>query len=399
MRSPISHKNESCDVTSDDSENPIVVVGAFPDSVVAFRGELIRALADQVASVTVMADDCCDKTKAEIEGLGVSFRAYPVERNGMNPLADLRTLRTLKRIFRELNPTLILAYTIKPIIWGGIASRALPSCKFHALITGLGYAFHGKSWKRRLLNKMVSSLYKFSLSRAESVIFQNHEICQVFVKRGIVPKNKCHVVAGSGVNIEHYQYQPLPLGKPTFLLIARLLGDKGLREYAAAAKLVKKEFPDARFQLLGPADPSPDGISLQEVNSLHQEGVLEYLGEASDVRPYLEQCHVYVLPSYHEGMPRTVLEAMAIGRPILTTSIPGCKETVEQGKNGWLVQPRNVEELAAKLIWFLSNPEKWQDYGSHSRKIAEEKFDVVKVNQDMIRIIGIAPKTEILSFA
>ena len=171
------------------------------------------------------------------------------------------------------------------------------------------------------------------------------------------------------------------------MLIARLLGDKGIREYIKAANIVKQKYPDAIFQLVGPEDPSPDGISLQELAQLNNQKAVEYLGATNDVRPYIEGCSIFVLPSYHEGLPRTVLEAMATGRPVLTTDVPGCRETVVNGKNGWLVEKANVEQLAEKMIWFIENPNEWRRMAEDSRVMVEDKFDVHKVNKELISIM------------
>lgn len=354
-----------------------------------FRGDLIAEITGIGFDVVVATAQAKPEDQARIESLGVKCLSYPIQRNGMNAFRDMLTCVALRRLFREVSPDITLAYTIKPIIWGGIAARLTTKTKFFALVTGLGFAFQGDSFKRRLLNALVSQLYRVALSRADGVIFQNHDNKNIFIERGIVPAQKCSVVSGSGVNTTHYSQEPLPPANCTFLLIARLLGEKGIREYIAAARKVKSEFADARFLLVGPADPSPDGISLEEVEAWHREGIIEYLGATKDVRPYIEQCHVYCLPSYHEGMPRTVLEAMAMGRPILTTNVSGCKETVEQGINGWLVPHADVNALADRMNWFVSNQEKLQVMGAASRKIAEEKFDVRKVNEQMLRIMGI----------
>jgi glycosyltransferase involved in cell wall biosynthesis len=191
-------------------------------------------------------------------------------------------------------------------------------------------------------------------------------------------------VAGSGVDLSYFSEAEFPESAPTFLCIARLLGEKGLREYAQAAQIVKQRYPKAEFRLLGPADPSPDRISLDEVNTW---GTIEYLGDTNDVRPYLAVCHILVLPSYHEGMPRTVLEAMATGRPILTTNAPGCKKTVVQGENGFLVPFRDAEALAERMIWFIEHRDQWQRMGQVSRRMAEERFDVHKINAQLLRIM------------
>jgi glycosyltransferase involved in cell wall biosynthesis len=193
-------------------------------------------------------------------------------------------------------------------------------------------------------------------------------------------------VNGSGVDINYYGMKPLPT-TPIFLLIARLLGDKGISEYVAAANKVKQQYPEAVFQLVGPEDPSPDGISLKELAILNNKNSVHYLGPTDDVRPYIEGCAVFVLPSYHEGLPRTVLETMAMGRPVLTTNVPGCKETVVNGENGWLVEKGNFEQLAEKMIWFIENPQEWQGMAEASRAMVEDKFDVHKVNNELMKIM------------
>ncbi|ASC55894.1 glycosyl transferase family 1 [Vibrio vulnificus] len=217
---------------------------------------------------------------------------------------------------------------------------------------------------------------------------------QVFIDQGIVPKEKCFLVNGSGVDLSHYEKEPLS-NKPHFLLIARLLGDKGIREYAKAAAVVKQQYPEAEFHLVGPEDPSPDGIQISEVNQWHESGVINYHGATTDVRPFIKACNIFVLPSYHEGMPRTVLEAMAMGRPVLTTNVPGCKETVVNGENGWLVEKANVEQLAERMIWFIEHPEQWKIMGDKGHQMANEKFDVHKVNAEILKIMGLADEKAI----
>jgi glycosyltransferase involved in cell wall biosynthesis len=221
------------------------------------------------------------------------------------------------------------------------------------------------------------------------VIFQNPDNRQVFVERGIVELPRTLIVHGSGVNVEHFSPAPLSQGEPVFLLIARLLGDKGIREYVRAAALLKEKYPAVVLQLVGPDDPSPDGIPLDEVKKWHEAGVIQYLGSTKDVRPYLAQCHVYVLPSYHEGTPRSVLEAMAMGRPVVTTDAPGCRETVQPGENGYLVPTRDAEALARAMERFILEPGLIGEMGSRSRRIAEQKYDVHKVNAVILQGMGL----------
>jgi len=376
-------------IDTQQSKQRLVLTGSYPDSVTDFRGDLIRAFVDAKSNVTVLAAKATPEVVQKIQALDVKFRPYWIKRNSIEIRSDWRTFRELRHAYVEIDPDIILAYTIKPIIWGGIAARRSNKAKFYALVTGLGYAFQGASLKRRLLNSLVTFLYHYSLKRATAVIFQNADNRDLFVQRRIVPLEKCHVVNGSGVNVADYPMTQLPAGPAHFLLIARLLGEKGIREYCLAAEVVKRQYPDAKFSLVGPEDPSPDGIPHNEIQTWHDAGTIQYHGATSNVRPFIAASHIYTLPSYHEGMPRTVLESMAMGRPILTTEVTGCRETVEPGVNGFLVPKQNVETLAERMIWFIENRDQWQSMGDESRKIAEEKFDVHKVNAEMLRIMGI----------
>jgi len=380
-------KNPSRQIAS--PNHRLLVLGSYPDSVAAFRGDLIRTFVAAGCQVTVMTADATPEVQEGIEALGVDFRPYSIKRNAIDIASDRKTLSELKTAFSELQPNSILAYTIKPIVWGGIAARRCPDAKFFALVTGLGYAFQGGSFKRRLLRTVVTNLYRFSLKRAVAVIFQNAENRDLFVKHRIVPAEKCHVVAGSGINVAEFVHSPLPSGPPHFLLIARLLKEKGIREFYQAAQRVQSRYPDSIFSIVGPEDPSPDGISVDEIKQWHDAGTICYHGPTTDVRPFINKCHIYTLPSYHEGMPRTVLESLAIGRPILTTKVPGCKETVQQGVNGWLVPKADADALAERMLWFIENRDRWQAMGDESRKMAVEKFDVRLLNEQMSEIMGI----------
>ncbi len=365
----------------------ILLIGALPSSLINFRGELIKLFVSNDHQVIAMASGANNIEIESIEKLGIRYIDYSVQRNGLNPIADMKTFLNLKHVFKKEKPDLVLAYTIKPVIWGGIAARFCPNIKFYGLITGLGFAFQKGSFKRNLLSSIATNLYRLALSKASKVIFQNPDNLQAFLDKNIIVKEQAMRVNGSGVSLEHYCRSRLPDSEPVFLTIARLLGEKGLREYVRAARLVKEKYPSVIFKIVGPDDPSPDGIPVSEVNEWNELGIIEYSGSSNDVRPFINNCHVFVLASYHEGMPRTVLEAMAIGRPILTTNVPGCKETVINGENGFLVEKANVEQLVEKMVWFIENRARWEFMANKSFELAKERYDVRKVNNDLLNIL------------
>lgn len=372
----------------------IVIVGGVASSLTNFRGDLIQTLVTAGARVTAMSAEGSDEEVSAIRALGAEFRSFPIERSRLNPRSDIGTCVALTKIFRELEPNIVLAYTIKPVVWSGVALRSsrtsLREVRFFALITGLGFAFEGSSTKRNIIRALVSWLYRASLRRARSVVFQNPDNRAVFVDAKIVPEHKTRIVNGSGVDLRRFAVAPLPEGNIKFLLIARLLGEKGVREFAEAASKVKQRHADVEFVLVGPNDPSPDGIPMELVEQWHADGIVRYCGSVTDVRPFIAECHVYVLPSYHEGVPRSVLEAMSMGRAILTTDVPGCRETVVAGENGWLVPKADVEALARSMEWFLANRQFLESMGQRSRQIAVERFDVDLVNAELLKIMGIS---------
>lgn len=372
---------------TDKSFTKILVIGALAESLINFRAELINSLKRHNCKVLTVSSPLSPSLVDKFGDKAFEHAAVNFQRNGLNPLVDLKSCFALYRLYKKEKPQKVLAYTIKPVIWGGISSR-FAKVPFYALITGLGFAFHGQSFKRKLLTKLVSFLYKISLSHATKVIFQNEDNRQLFVDRGIVPYSKTVVINGSGVDISHFNYSKMPTlnNSVNFLCIARLLGEKGLREYAQASAIVKTKYPNSDFLLVGALDTSPDGISISEVNSWQ---CIDYHGTTEDVRPFITNSHVYVLPSYHEGLPRSTIEAMAVGRPVITTDAVGCKETVEDNLNGFKVPVGDVDALAQKMIWFIEHPDQIKSMGLASRKMAEEKFDVNKVNTEMLKIMAL----------
>lgn len=366
-----------------------LLLAGFAESLLLFRGPLIQAMLAKGLQVHVAAPglEIGQPVRTRLEALGVQVHSIPMARTGTNPIADLQTLLALRRLMRQVKPHAVLAYTIKPVIYGTLAAWLAGVPHRFALITGLGYAFTGEATGLRGVVKSVAQgLYKRALGRAHKVFFQNPDDQALFRQLKLLPSTVPSVVVnGSGVDVGSFEVQPLPPAPLRFLLIARLLGDKGVREYAQAARQVRARHPELRFSLVGWIDENPDAIAQSELDGWIADGTVEFLGRLSDVRPAIAQCSVYVLPSYREGTPRTVLEAMAMGRAVITTDAPGCRETVVDGDNGFLVPVKSVDALAQAMERFITEPELAARMGARSRQIAEEKYDVHKVNAVMLQ--------------
>jgi len=366
----------------------VAIIGALPESLLNFRAYLLRSLVSRGHEVTAMAAKADPEIVFRLARMGVNFRAYPVRRRSANPIFEVATYFALRRLLQELQPNVILTYTIKPNIWGALAASPLSGVRVFAMIEGLGYAFQ-RYGIRRVFFPIIAHLYKAASHRAEKVFFLNKDNIKEFVDRKIINLDKAALIPGIGVPLDEFMPHPLPQEGFTFLVISRLLKEKGLYEYAEAAQIVKRKYQNVKFQIVGPTDPSRDAVPLSIVKSWENLGLVEYLGETKDVRPFISACHVYVLPSFHEGMPRTILEAMAMGRPILTTNAPGCRETVVPGENGHLVPKGSAKALAEKMIWFIENRDQLSRMGNRSRHMAEELFDVHKINAQLIEIMGL----------
>ena len=373
-------------------QTTFLVVASLPDSLLGFRAPLIAALQAEGLQLHVAAPGLPPghALRLQLERRGLVVHNIPLQRTGSNPLADLTSLFSLLLLMRRVRPHWVLGYTVKPVIYGSLAAWLAGVSHRFALITGLGYAFQDEQRQGRLQG-LVQSLYALALGRVHKVFFQNPDDEALFRRRGILRSEvpSC-VVNGSGVDIAAFDVARLPPGPPHFLLIARLLGGKGVREYAQAARRIREHHPEVRFSMVGWIDTNPDAIARHELDTWVTDGTLSYLGRLSDVRPAIVASSVYVLPSYGEGTPRTVLEAMAMGRPIITTDAPGCRETVVDGDNGFLVPVRSVDALERAMRSFIEDPALMSRMGRRARRLAEEKYDVRKVNAVMLREMGIA---------
>lgn len=367
----------------------IMIVGSIARSLVNFRGDLIRSLLAAGFEVHAIAPDFCDdsRTAGELKDWGVRTHSFRLRRASQSPFFDLLAFFDLLSLFRKIQPTVFFGYTAKPVIYGGIASWLSHVPHRIALITGLGFGFQGGYWRApsRLL---VRALYFLGLRTVSALVFQNKDDFSEFTRLGLIAsKSRVEIVNGSGVNLDFFECKPLPEGPLTFLMISRLIGDKGVREYAEAAKRLKKKYPKVNFVLVGPEEHHPDSVRKEELSSWISSGAIDYLGALDDVRGVLANCHVYVLPSYREGTPRSILEALATGRAVITTDAPGCRETVTDQVNGFLTATKSVESLEAAIEKFIVDPSIVSEMGVASRKIALEKFDVRTVNSRLIALI------------
>ena len=345
-----------------------------------FRGDLIKRIISCGYEVIVTGPNRVGVEK--IEALGARFVEIPMNKTVVNPKEDLKYQKALYELFKKEKPDVVLGYTSKPVIYGSIAAKKAGVPHKVAMITGLGYAFTAQTKKAKAIRAVMSVLYKKALNCADTVIFQNPDDREQFVSSGLVKSEKCRVVNGSGVNTNRFSVADYP-DKITFFMLSRVMYSKGIREYLRACELVKEKHPEVRFMLLGACENIQDSLSKEDLAPYVEKGIIEHFGETDRVEDYYKQCSVYVLPSYREGTPRTVLEAMSMGRAIITTDAPGCRETVIDGKTGFLVPVKNAEAVAEKMTEFIENPELIKTLGAASAEYAREKFSVDKVNDDM----------------
>ena len=372
--------------------NKILIIGGDPKSLIKFRGKLLESFIKNSCDVVACASGDCEASYNELTKLGVKYIPASINRTSLNPFKDLYLLYQLIFIIRRVKPDIVLTYTIKPTIYGLIAARINFIKKRYAIITGLGYAFTSREhFQKKIIGLIASNLYRLALTKATTVFFQNNDDLDLFKKMNIIySRTKTIRIMGSGVDIDFYKFSKISSDSFNFLLIARLLRDKGIYEYVEAAKIVKENKPnlDINFNLIGSYDSNPSAIKSKVVEDWVSKKYITYLGEVDDVRPYIEECSVFVLPSYREGLPRSTLEAMSIGRAIITTDVPGCRDTIFNNINGLLVPVKNSKELAIAMLSIINNNLK-NKMGSESRKIVEKSFDVDKVNKVILKEMGI----------
>lgn len=366
----------------------ILVLSSHTPSLFWFRLDLIHAFQNVGAEVIAVGPDFSKKWINAFNKEGIEYRCVPVSRNGLNVFADVKTYKAIRKLIKEVQPDKIFTYQAKTIVYGALAAKTSGRSEVYPLVAGLGSIFRGNGFKNKVVKVILSIQYKLAFKYSKKVIFQNNDDRAELVNLGLLNQEKTCIIHGSGVNIVSFTPKIFPEQK-AILFIGRLIGDKGVREYLSLSKRLKEKRKDLRCLLVGPFDTNPSALTSAELQPYIDKGIVEYFGEQKDIKPYIMQCTVYVLPSYHEGTPKTVLEAMAMGRPVVTTDAPGCRDTVIDGVNGYLVPIKNVDALENAVNKILDNQILAERFGTESRKIAEEKFDVKKVNESIMKIMSI----------
>ncbi len=350
-------------------------------SVINFRKSLIEFLQEKGHSVCVIAHD--NLREKDIRDLGADFYCVKQKNRGLNPFAILKYSKNLTKIIKKEKPDVVFTFQLKPNTFGVKSAKKAGVKNIYSMVEGLGdvYIKNGLKWK--IIRTVVNKLYKSAFKTSKTVFFLNQDDKSEFIHRKLVNENKCTVINGIGVDLNHFEQKPLK-NNNVILMVARMLKSKGVIEYLECARRVKKIIPSATFNYLG----AEGDVTLSDIKEYVDEGSVNYLGVAKDVRPYLEDCSVVVLPTYREGMPMSIMEAESVGRAIITTISVGAKETVIDGYNGFLVETKNVEMLTEKVLYLLENQDKAIKMGKNSRIFAEQNFDKDKINNEIYGVIN-----------
>ena len=359
----------------------IFLIVTASGTVLSFRRSFIQALQEKGHSVSVIAGD--DKKQQKIEALGVDFYCVPQDNRGLDPISMLRYEKGIKKILEQEKPDIVFTFQLKPNVFGVRAAKSAGVEKIYSMVEGAGDVFLKDGIKWKAIRSVVCHLYKNAFQHSDKVFFLNNDDKQEFLRRKLLQEEKSVLINGIGVDLDNFEHRPVKNGK-SFLMIARMLESKGIIEYCECARIVKQKHPDATFGYLG----SEGTLTVDDIKEYIDDGSINYLGTASDVRPYIEECTAYVLPSYYrEGLPMSTMEAEAVGRLVITTDSIGCRETVVDGYNGFLVPTKDPVALAEKCIFVIENHDRAIEMGNNSRKLAENRFDSKKINDVICDII------------
>lgn len=373
----------------------IIIIGTVASSFFGFRADLIKALLERHHTIYAFTSEYSQEDISKIKALGAMPITYQLNRGGLNPLSDIKATYELSKKIKAIAPDLVFSYFAKPVIFGTLAAKLAKVTRIVGMLEGLGYTFtdqpEGISKKTQLIKKVQIALYRVALPQLDTLIFLNPDDPKDLLELYSIKVKRVEVLGGIGLNLENYPYSNTYPQKITFIFIARLLAEKGIHYFIAAAKEVRAKYPDTKFVVLGIIDKHALGALKEfELEQLMKEDIIDYPGHVNNVSEWIANSSVFVLPSYYrEGVPRSTQEAMAIGRPVITTDVPGCRETVIDGVNGFLVEKWSSQALAEKMIYFIESPEQVEVMGYESYKIAQEKFDADKVNLRLLNILGL----------
>ena len=348
----------------------ILILANHYNTLRIFRRELIKKLAELGNEVLISIPPAEKQEIDTLESYGSKVIITDMERRGMNPVKDISLLNRYKKLLREVNPDKVITYTIKPNIYGSIACKSL-KIPHYCNVTGLGSAFMADGG---LMRKLVSMMYKFSMNKAEKIFFENVGNRDTLVNENIVRAEQTVVMAVAGVNLDEFAFCEYPEddGSVHFLNVGRIMREKGMDELFYAIKKIKKEYPNTTFDFIGWYEDNYK----ETVEKMQSENLIAFHGFQSDVTPFIKKANCIVHPSYHEGMSNTLLESCSMGRPIITSNIHGCLEAVEDGKNGYLCNVKDGEDLYCKIKQFIELPyEKRREMGRYARKFVEMNFD------------------------
>lgn len=362
----------------------VAIISTYADKIIRFRSELILSILDKGHIITILGSEPEELCINELSKFNIEYVRIPFKRFHFSPLKEIRfIIRTIK-ILKPLDFDVLIIYGIRLAPSITISSKLAGIKQIYAIINGIGTLFSIKGIKGKLIRVLAYPLLFFGLRKCNKVFFQNNDDLNLFTRLGLISKRKSYLVNGSGVNLEKFRPAPLPK-ENLFLFVGRIIRDKGVIEFINSARKVKEIYPNTKFILIGPFDENLTSLSENDFKLYIEKEVIEHINWTDNIYYYLKKCYVFVLPSYHEGTPRTILEAMAVGRPIITTDAPGCRETVIDGINGFLVPINNTDKLVDKIIWMIENREKAQQMGQESLRLCRDKYDVNKVNAFLLK--------------
>lgn len=357
-----------------------LLIPTCSETVLTFRRGLIEQLKRRGHEVVVIAHD--DERRQEILDLGVTFYCVRQNNRSLNPFSFLQYHRKINQHITEEKPDAVFTFQLKPNTFGVFAAKTAGVKNIYAMVEGAGDVFIHRSLKWKMIRLVVCALYKLAFTYVNKVFFLNEDDKKEFVARKLVPAKKSQVIPGIGVDLERFAFKPIKNYR-SFLMVARMLKTKGVFEYCKCARLVKQKYPDAEFRYLG----HESELKVADIQEYIDDGSVNYLGVVKDVRPYLEDTLLLLLSSYREGLPMSIMEAEAVGRGIITSDGVGCKDTVIDGYNGFIVPRGDYGTMAQKCIYIIEHPEEAVRMGENSRRFAEERFDQKKINDQLAEIL------------